>query len=69
MKSLLMKNSNLTQFWQQDRENKDIKYSSQQNLLFSEVSVEMSSIFFYDKYTYCLMLRLSIVTMNIVHHV
>ena len=69
MKSFLMKNSNLTQFLQQDRENKDIQYSSQQNLLFSEVSVEMSSIFFYEKYIYCLMLRLSIVTMNIVHHV
>ena len=69
MKISLMKNSNLTQLLQQDRENKGIKYSSQQNLLFSEVSVEMSSIFFYEKYTYCLMLRLSIITMNIVHHV
>ena len=45
MKIFLMKNSSLTQFLQQDRENKDIKYSSQQNLLFSEVSVEMSTIF------------------------
>ena len=37
-------NSSLTQVLWQDREDKDIKDSSQQNLLFSEIFVEISSI-------------------------
>ena len=39
-----MENSSLMQFLEQEQENKRIKYSSLQNLLFSEISVETSSI-------------------------
>ena len=39
-----MENSSLIQFLEEERENKGIKYSSLQNLLFSEVSVEISSL-------------------------
>ena len=39
-----MENSSLMQFLEEERENKDIKYSSLQNLLFSEISVEISSL-------------------------